>query len=216
MSLHDYEEFVYGAGLLFEPDPVQAWKNLAARQQAIINWLSDKQTIHITGPGTDLTVSVAARTWINDTGHENFPGGEVFTGPIEDSTQGVIQFTFPAFYQGREVTGVRLAFERGVVVEATATSDEDYLNKMLDMDAGARRLGEFAFGTNPGIQTFTKNTLFDEKIGGTLHMALGRAYPETGGENVSALHWDMVYDLRGGSEVTVDGKAFSRNGEFCI
>jgi aminopeptidase len=216
MSLRTYADFVFGAGLLDQSDPVQAWKSLGERQQQLIDWLSDKETVHIVGPGTDLTVSVAGRTWVNDNGHENFPGGEVFTGPVEDSVEGVIEFTYPAYLRGREVSGVRLVFKDGVVVEASAKSDEAFLHQMLDMDEGARRLGEFAFGTNPGIQEFTRNTLFDEKIGGTLHMALGRSYPETGGSNVSALHWDMVQNLREGAEVTVDGQLLSRNGEFCI
>jgi aminopeptidase len=216
MSLRDYEEFVYRAGLLDESDPVAAWKQLGDRQDQMIDWLKGKKTVHITGPGTDLTVSFEGRTWLNDDGHKNFPGGEIFTGPVEDATEGYIQFTYPAFLAGREVPDVRLVFERGKVVDATAARDEGYLHQMLDMDEGARRLGEFAFGTNYGIQDFTKNTLFDEKIGGTLHMALGRAYPETGGTNLSALHWDMVYNLREGAEVTVDGELFSRNGEFMV
>jgi aminopeptidase len=216
MSLRDYEDFVYSAGLLDQPDPVQAWRSLGERQQRLIDYFKDKSAIRISGPGTDLRLSVAGRTWINDRGNENFPGGEVFTGPVEDSVEGIIEFSYPAYFQAREVTGVRLAFERGVVVDAGAKSGADFLREMLDMDEGARRLGEFAFGTNPGIQTFTKNVLFDEKIGGTLHMALGRAYPETGGTNVSGLHWDMVYNLREGAEVRVDEEIFSRNGELCI
>jgi aminopeptidase len=135
---------------------------------------------------------------------------------VEDSAEGHIEFSYPAFYRGREVSGVRLVFRAGKVVEASATADEAFLHGMLDMDEGSRRLGEFAFGTNPGIQTFTKNTLFDEKMGGTLHMALGRAYEETGGTNVSALHWDMVFNLRQDAEVRVDGQVFSKNGELQI
>ncbi|HZU12485.1 MAG TPA: aminopeptidase [Chloroflexota bacterium] len=216
MSLREYEDFVYGAGLLDQPDPVAAWQEVRDRQQRIADWLADKKTVHITGPGTDLTVGIAGRTWINDDGHANFPGGEVFTGPIEDQTEGTIQFNYPGYYQGREVTGVRLVFEGGRIVEASATSDEDYLREMLDTDEGARCLGEFAFGLNAGIQRFTKNVLFDEKIGGTCHMAIGRAYPETGGRNISAIHWDMVYDLRQGGEVTVDGQLFSRDGQIEI
>src|SRR5947209_876760 len=216
MSLRAYEDFVYGAGLLDQEDPVAAWQALAERQQRLIDWLEGKKEFHITGPGTDLTLSVEGRTWINDEGHFNFPGGEIFTGPVEDSAEGTIQFNFPAFYGGREVHGVRLVYRGGRVVEAGATSDEEYLLQMLDLDEGARRLGEFAIGTNPGIHQFTKNTLFDEKIGGTLHMALGRSIPQTGGQNVSALHWDMVFNLREGGEITVDGEQFSRNGEFVI
>lgn len=216
MSLRDYEDFVYKGGLLDQPDPPAAWKSLAERQQRIADWLGQREMIHVTGPGTDLTLSTRGRSWVNDDGHLNFPGGEVFSGPVEDSAEGTIQFTFPAFYQGREVTGVRLVFKHGRVIEASAASDEEFLLQMLDMDEGARRIGEFAFGTNPGIQRFTKNTLFDEKIGGTLHMALGRSIPQAGGQNESALHWDIVYDLRNGGEVTVDGEVFSRNGEIVV
>ena len=216
MSLRAYEEFVFGAGLLHTPDPVAAWKELGARQQRLVDWITPRKNIHISGPGTDLRLSVEGRTWINDEGKKNFPGGEIFTAPVEDSVQGVVQFTFPAFHGGREVPGVRLVFEDGRVREATSKADQGFLDQMLSIDDGARHLGEFAFGTNMGIQTFTKNTLFDEKMGGTLHMALGKAYPECGGTNKSALHWDMVYDLRNGAEVTVDGELFSRNGEFQV
>jgi aminopeptidase len=216
MSLREYEDFVYNAGLLNEPDPVAAWRRLGERQQQLADWLTDKKIIHLTGPGTDFRVSVEGRKWINDQGNHNFPGGEIFTGPIEDSAKGVIQFNYPSNLSGREVSGIRLVFERGRVVEASASGDDSFLQGMLDMDEGARRLGEFAFGTNPGIREPTKNTLFDEKIGGTLHLALGRSYSETGGSNISALHWDIVYNLRDGSEVTVDGQLFSKNGEYCI
>jgi aminopeptidase len=216
MSGPDYEEFVYDAAFLDEEDPVAAWRALSRRQQRLIEWLSDKRTIRVVAPGVDLTVSVAGRTWINSDGHRNFPSGEVFTGPIESLTSGSIAFNCPAYIHGNEVSDVRLAFDRGVVVEASAGLGDEVLQEMLRMDDGARRLGEFAFGTNDRIQTLTGNTLFDEKIGGTLHMALGRSYPETGGTNASALHWDMVYDLRGGGDVFVDGQLFSRDGVFQI
>jgi aminopeptidase len=216
MSLREYEDFVYGAGRLDEPDPVAAWQQVHGRQQRIADWLSDKRTVHISGPGVNLSVGIEGRQWLNDDGHLNFPGGEIYTGPVEDATEGEIRFNNPGFYTGREVPGVRLVFREGKVVDASASADEAFLLSMLDSDEGARRLGEFAFGLNPGIQRFTKNTLFDEKIGGTCHMALGRAYPESGGQNVSSVHWDIVYDLRNGSEVTVDGELFSRNGEILI
>lgn len=216
MSLRSYEEFVYSAGLLGEPDPVQAWKAVGERQARLIEWITPRREIHIIAPGTDLYLSVEGRTWMNDDGHKNFPGGEIFTGPVEESVHGVVEFSFPAFHSGREVQGVRLVFKDGIVVDASARAGERFLHEMLSMDDGAKRLGEFAFGTNPGIQQFTKNTLFDEKMGGTLHMALGMAYPETGGQNTSALHWDMVLDLQNDSEVTVDGAVFSRNGEFQV
>jgi aminopeptidase len=216
MSLRQYEDFVYGACLLQEPDPVAAWKVLGERQQRIADWLSERQTVHISGPGVDLRVGIAGRTWLNDEGRKNFPGGEVFTGPIEDQTEGTIEFNTPGFYLSREVSGVRLRFEGGRAVEAHAAAGEAFLQEILDMDPGARVLGEFAFGLNQGIQRFTKNVLFDEKIGGTIHMALGRAYPESGGTNISAVHWDMVHDLRNGTEVRVDGELFSKNGEIVI
>jgi aminopeptidase len=215
MSLTEYEDFVYGACLINEPDPVGAWSALIARQQELIDWITPHDVVHITGPGTDLTLRVGGRTWINDEGKLNFPGGEIFTGPIEDATEGHIAFPFPGFLGGREVNGVCLTFKDGRVVDADATSGKDFLMAMLDMDEGARVLGEFAFGTNYGITRFTKNTLFDEKIGGTLHMALGRSIPMSGGTNVSALHWDMVFDLKE-AEVTVDGEPFTVNGEFVV
>lgn len=216
MSLEEYADFVYGACLIEQDDPAEAWRGLVEKQQALIDWLAGAKTVHISGPDTDLSVGIEGRTWINDDGKFNFPGGEIFTGPVEDQTEGTIAFSFPAYLRGREVTGVRLVFEKGKVVQATASSGQDFLDQMLNMDEGARRLGEFAFGTNYGVQRFTKNTLFDEKMGGTLHMALGRAYPQSGGVNVSALHWDMVYDLRQGGEVTVDGRPFSKDGQFLV
>ncbi|HMC65574.1 MAG TPA: aminopeptidase, partial [Gemmataceae bacterium] len=157
---------------------------------------------------------VTGRTWINCDGHENFPDGEVFTGPIEDATEGAVCFDFPAVHGGREVRGVRLVFRAGRVVEAAATQGEDFLISMLDQDPGARVLGEAAIGCNYAITKHTRNTLFDEKIGGTFHVALGAAYPESGGTNQSALHWDMVCDLRRGGRVEVDGNVISENGRF--
>ena len=216
MSLRQYEDFVFRAMLLTEPDPVAAWRLQGERQQRLVDWLQDKSEVHVTGPGTDLRLNVAGRTWINDDGHLNFPGGEVFTSPHEDSVEGVVTFNVPGFYQFREVTGVRLRYEGGKVVDADASGNEEFLQEMLGVDEGARRLGEFAFGTNPNIRQVTHNVLFDEKIGGTLHMALGAAYPETGGTNTSALHWDIVYDLRNGAEVTIDGQAFYRDGEIAV
>jgi aminopeptidase len=216
MSLRSYEDFVYNACLLQGDDPVAAWREVSERQQRLVDWLAGKEEIHLIGPNIDLTVNVRGRTWLNDDGHLNFPGGEIFTGPNEDSAEGSVTFSFPAFFAGREVSGVHLEYRSGRVVEASATADERYLLEMLDLDDGARRMGEFAFGTNAGVERFSKNTLFDEKIGGTLHMALGRSIPMTGGQNESALHWDMVFDLRDGTEVLVDGELFSRNGVFQV
>lgn len=216
MSLAEYEEFVYGAGLLHEPDPVAAWKKLGVEQQRLIDWLADKDEVHVIGPETDLTLSIKGRTFMNADGTRNFPDGEIFTGPIEESINGHIRFTYPANLGGREIEDIRLTFENGVVTKATASRGQDFLDQLLDTDAGARRVGEFAFGTNYGIQRFTKNILFDEKIGGTIHMALGRSYPETGGRNESAIHTDIVCDLRTGGEIIVDGQRFQKDGKFVV
>ncbi len=216
MSLREYEDFVYRSCLLDEADPVSAWRSLAEMQKRVIEWLAGKSEIRIKTPGTDFRVDVADRTWMNDDGQLNFPGGEVFTAPIENSAQGTIAFTYPGFYQGKEVRGIRLVFKDGQVVDATAETNEDFLRQMLDTDPGARRLGEFAIGTNEGIKLFTKNVLFDEKIGGTFHVALGAAYPDTGGLNESSIHWDIVCDLRNGGEITADGETLSRNGQFVL
>ncbi|MEX2425774.1 MAG: aminopeptidase, partial [Thermomicrobiaceae bacterium] len=201
MSLAEYEEFVYGAGLLDDPDPVARWKEISVEQQRLCDWLSTRNEIHVRSEGTDLTVQTGGRTWINADGKHNFPDGEIFTGPIENSANGHVSFTFPSTMNGRSVEGITLEFKDGKVVNASADKNEEYLISTLDTDEGARYLGEFAFGTNKGIQEFTGNTLFDEKIGGTLHMAVGAGYPQSGSSNKSAVHWDMILDLRNGSEV---------------
>jgi aminopeptidase len=216
MSLREFENFVYDAALVHEPDPIAAWKVISKEQQRLIDWLSDKDEVQLLGPDTDLTLSFKGRSWVNCDGHENFPDGEIFTGPIEDSVNGHVRFTYPACEGGREVEDVRLWFEDGKVVKATAAKNEEFLVTMLDTDEGARYLGEFAFGTNQGVQRFTKNILFDEKIGGTVHMAVGMGYPETGSKNRSAIHWDMICDLRKGGEVRVDGVPFAKDGMFLI
>ncbi len=215
MSLGEYEDFVYRAGRVDEDDPVAAWRRVAREQDVICDRLGRVRTLRIVAPDTDLTVSVEGRRWISAAGTHNFPDGEVFTGPVEDATRGTVRFTFPAIYGGREVSDVRISFEGGRVVSATAAKGEEFLRAMLDVDAGARVLGEFAFGLNYNIQQFTRNILFDEKIGGTLHMAFGAAYPETGGKNTSGLHWDMILDLRNnGAEIHADGEVVYRNGRF--
>ena len=215
MSLAEYEDFVFGAGLLDRPDPVAAWKQLSERQQRLVDLLNGKGDYRVVASnGTDVRMSVAGRRWINCDGHENFPDGEVFTGPILDSVNGVIRFSFPAVHHGREVQDVRLAFRDGKVVEASAAKGEDFLISMLDTDAGSRFLGECAIGTNYQIRRYTRNTLFDEKIGGTVHFALGAGYPETGNTNQSGLHWDMVVDLRQGGFVEIDGNKINIDGKF--
>jgi aminopeptidase len=216
MSLREFEDLVYSATLVHEPDPIAAWQAISKEQQRLIDWLANKDQVQLVGPDTDLTLSINGRRWINCDGHENFPDGEIFTGPIEDSVNGQVRFSYPACEGGREVEDVRLWFENGKVVKATAAKNEEFLLTMLDIDEGARFLGEFAFGTNQGVQRFTKNILFDEKIGGTVHMALGTGYPETGSTNRSAIHWDMICDLRQGGEVWVDGVLFAKDGKFLI
>jgi aminopeptidase len=216
MSLGEFEDFVYGAALVHEADPIAAWQAISKEQQKLIDWLQDKDQVRLLGPDTDLTLSIKGRSWENCDGHENFPDGEIFTGPIENSVNGHVRFTYPACEGGREVEDVRIWFENGKAIKATAAKNEKFLQTMLDTDEGARYLGEFAFGTNKGVQRFTKNILFDEKIGGTVHMALGSGYPETGSQNRSAIHWDMICDLRQGGEVWVDGVLFAKDGEFTI
>ncbi len=216
MSLAEFEDFAYSACLLDEPDPVAAWQKVRDRQQDLVEWLAGKNEVHLLGPDTDLRLGVGGRTWINCFGDNNMPDGEIFTGPEEGKVNGTIRFTYPAIVNGREVEDVRLWFEDGAVVKCAAAKNEAYLNKMLDTDEGARRVGEFAFGTNFGIQRFIKNILFDEKIGGTVHLALGAGYPETGSANESAIHWDMICDLRQGSEVYVDGELFAKDGKYVL
>ena len=214
MSLAEYERFVYGAGRLFEPDPVASWQGFATHAFAAKAFLEGVSELRIVAEGTDLTLSVEGRTWEPSVGKENFPDGEVFTAPIETKVDGTIRFTYPAVFQGREVNDVELRFEGGEVVDSSASHGLEFLREMIAMDAGARRLGEFAFGLNDGIDRFTRNILFDEKIGGTVHLALGTSYPETGGLNRSGLHWDIICDLRTGSEVYADGELVYRNGKF--
>lgn len=216
MGLLDYEDFVYGACLPDMDDPIGYWRRFSARQQAIVAWLKGKKELQVKGPETDLRMRIDGRVFVNCDGRFNLPDGEIFTGPVEDSVNGHVCFSYPAIHNGREVTGVRLWFENGKVVQARAEKNEEYLNKTLDTDAGARFVGEFAIGTNEGITRFTREILFDEKIGGSFHMALGAGYPETGSANQSAIHWDMICDLRHDGEIRVDGELLYRNGKFLL
>jgi aminopeptidase len=216
MSLADYEDFVYGAGHVDSGDPVKHWKKVAKEQDRLVKKLNRVQHIHVRADGTDLKMRVKGRKWINCAGTENFPDGEIFTSPLETSVEGHIRFTFPACYMGREVEDVRLEFSKGRVVGHSAAKNEAFLRAMLDTDKGARGVGEFAIGTNYDIKRFSKNTLFDEKIGGTCHLAVGASITEAGGKNHSAIHWDMVCDLRKGGEIEADGKVIYRNGKFTI
>ena len=230
MSLRAYEDFVFRAGLLHLPDPVAAWQAIFEKQERVREYLQGKKVVafkvpaHAGHDGTDLRVDVSKATWVNCGGLENFPDGEVFAGPTLPTiggfgVEGHVNYTFPAVYQGREVEGVRLAFQGGRVVEATAKKNEKFLIDMLDQDAGARNLGEIAIGTNYSITDFSKNTLFDEKIGGTFHAAVGASYPESGSTNESGLHWDMVCEMRKrgtspGGTISADGEVFHKDGQF--
>lgn len=225
MSLTEYEDFVFSAGHLDKDDPVAEWMKIQKKQQLVVDYLTGKKIIHFKTPrGTDLTVNVEGMTWVNCCGHENFPDGEVFTGPNLNApcggVNGIVKYSFPAVHHGREVHDIELTFEKGRVVDAKASKNQSFLIDMLDQDEGARSLGEIAVGTNYQITEYTKNTLFDEKIGGTFHAAVGAGYPETGNANESGLHWDMVCDLRDdgtencGGTITVDGEVISKNGKF--
>jgi aminopeptidase len=216
MSLSDYEDFVYGACFADKEDPAAEWTRMANTQQKLVDWLVGKKEVKVEGPNIDLTLSIEERTFINSHGRRNMPCGEIFTGPVENSVNGWVRFSYPAIQNGREVSGIELYFEEGKVVKATAKKNEDFLHSMLDSDAGARYLGEFAIGTNNSINRFTKSILFDEKIGGTIHMAVGAGYPETGSNNKSSVHWDMICDMRDGGKIWVDGTEFYDSGKFLV
>lgn len=214
MSLKEYEDFVFNAVHAQEADPIAYWNSTAEGQQKAIDWLADKTQVVMRGPNVDLTLSIKGRKFVNSTGKNNMPDGEIFTGPVEDSVNGWVKFTYPAIYGGVAVEGAELTFNRGRVEIAVAEKNQPYLLKMLESDEGARHVGEFAIGTNFDINRFTGNILFDEKIGGTFHMALGAGYPETGSHNKSSIHWDMICDMRTDSEMLVDGELFYKNGQF--
>ncbi|HEY8625595.1 MAG TPA: aminopeptidase [Solirubrobacteraceae bacterium] len=206
MSESDYASFVARALFLDRPDPVAAWRELGSRQAKLVERLADAEEIRIEAEGTDLRLQVAGRTWINSDGRRNMPSGEVFTSPHEESAEGTVRFTIPTSPRGVSVQDAELTFKRGEVVAARAQRGDDYLRAALATDPGARFLGELGIGTNPGIDRATGHILLDEKMAGTTHLALGRSYPETGGRNVSALHWDMICDMRDGGRLSADGQ----------
>ncbi|OGO15801.1 MAG: peptidase M29 [Chloroflexi bacterium RBG_16_48_8] len=216
MSLSEFEDYVYSTTYADTSDPIAKWREIHGMQQKWVDWLVGKKHVQVKGPNVDLQLSIQGRTFINSDGKNNMPSGEIFTGPVEDSVNGWVHFTYPAVYEGREVENVRLEFEDGRVIKATAGKNEAFLLETLNIDPGARYLGEWAIGTNKMINRFIKNILFDEKIGGTFHLALGRGYPQTGSENKSAIHWDLICDMRDGGEIIVDGELFYRSGDFLI
>lgn len=216
MSLGEFEDFVYQACHADDntQDPVKYWESVKREQQRIIECIEGHDMVELRGPNVDLRLSIAGRIFKNACGMNNMPDGEIYTGPVEDSASGWVRFTYPAVAQSRVVEGVELTFEDGKVVKATAEKNQEFLTQMLDTDPGARYLGEFAIGTNYQIDRAIKNILFDEKIGGSFHMAVGSSYPETGGRNKSVIHWDMICDLKQDSEILVDGEVLYRNGRF--
>jgi aminopeptidase len=216
MSLADYEDFYFGACLATDPEPLTAWKRASQETTRLAEWIEGHEQVRVTAPGTDITLGVAGRHFVPCVGDNNMPDGEFFTGPVEDSVEGVVSFHLPAVIGGREVAGVRLKFEAGKVVEASAERGEEYLIALLDTDEGAKRLGELGIGTNYGIDRGTREVLLDEKIGGTIHMAVGTSYPESGGKNESAVHTDLVCDLRLGGKLEVDGAVMQEDGKFVV
>ncbi|NLP10782.1 aminopeptidase [bacterium] len=213
MGLGEYRDFVFKACKLDESDPAAAWKNESVEQHEIARRFQGKDKVSLKGPNIDLTLSIKGRPFVVCDGKVNFPDGEIYTSPLENSANGWVRFSYPAIYYGRQVDNVELWFENGKVVREKAAQGQDFLTGMLDTDEGARRLGELGIGTNYGIKRFTKNMLFDEKMGGTIHLALGHGLPESGGVNVSALHWDMLCDMSQG-EIFVDGELIYKNGRF--
>jgi aminopeptidase len=215
MSLVDYREFVYGAEMLNDDDPVAYWKKVGQELQELANRFKGRDRVILKGSNVDLKMSIKDRIFIPCDGKENFPDGEIFTGPVEDSVEGWVRFRYPAIENGQEVTDIELWFEKGKVVKEIATKNQELLTAQLNTDAGARQLGEFGIGTNYAITRFTKDMLFDEKMGGTIHLAVGAGLPESGSKNESGIHWDMLCDMHD-AEIHVDGELFYKNGKFVL
>ncbi len=213
MSLSEYERFVYSACMVDKRDPIAEWKKVKKTQQKMVNTLNKVSTLEFYGLDTELKMSVKGRKWINCCGDHNMPDGEVFTSPVENSVSGQIRFTFPGIYMGKEIEDMTLEFRKGKIVNAKAEKGQELLRSLIDIDDGAKRLGEVAIGTNHGIKKFTKTILFDEKLGGTIHMAIGSGYPETKSKNRSAIHWDMIKDMKKG-EIIADGQTVYKNGKW--
>ena len=216
MSLDEYTEFLFNSCYLNIDDPVSRLKELDVQQTKWAQYLNGVKELRITGEKTDITFNVEGRKWISCSGLNNYPDGEVFTSPVENGINGEIYFDFPQNYRGSSANDVHLLIENGQVVKAQASSGQEFLEAMLNMDEGSRGIGEIAFGTNNEIQDVTGNILFDEKIGGAIHMAVGASYPETGGKNVSGLHWDMIKNMKNGGKAYADGKLIYENGKFLI
>jgi len=216
MSLDEYEDFIFKACKVESEDPIGEWEKVRDEQDRIVKWLSGKSEFRVVSEDTDLKLSTSRRNWVNCCGDENFPDGEVFTSPVENSVNGHIRFSFPGIYSGKEIEDISLHFKEGKVVEARAKRGEELLKALLETDEGAKYLGEFAIGTNYGINKFTRNMLFDEKIGGTIHLAIGRGFEESQSKNNSLIHWDMLCDMRKGGEIYADGELFYKDGKLLI
>ncbi len=213
MALEEYEQFVYGACRLFDEDPKQSWLNVRKEQQQIVDLLNSREKVRYLGPDFDITFSTQGRTWINSDGQTNMPSGEVYTSPVEDSVNGTIRFSFPGIYMGHEVENVCLWVKDGYIEKWEASRGQAFLDKIFSLD-GTRRFGEAAIGTNYNIDRLTKNILFDEKIGGTVHMAIGQSYLQAGGQNKSAVHWDMITNMKNGGIIYADDEKIYENGQF--
>jgi aminopeptidase len=218
MSLAEFEDYVYRACHVADlgEDPIAIWRRIEAEQESVIEALKGHDQVTLKGPHCDLSLSIKGRTFVNACGKHNMPDGEVYTGPVEESVNGWVRATYPAISGGNEIQGIELEFTQGRVADARASKNQAFLDQMLETDAGARYLGEFAIGTNYDVQRHTRNILFDEKIGGTFHIALGAGYPETGSVNKSAIHMDLICDMREGGEITVDGDVIYREGAFLL
>lgn len=216
MSFDEYSEFLFNACFLNLDDPVAKLLEMDAEQTRYCEYLNKCSEIHIVGEKTDITFNTKGRKWISCSGLNNYPDGEVFTSPVEDSANGEIYFDFPAIYRGNESHKIHLTLKDGKVIKATAEKGEEFLKSMLNLDEGASFVGEIAIGTNEMVQDVTGNILFDEKIGGSIHMACGASYPETGGKNVSGLHWDIIKNMKNGGKIYADGNLIYENGKFLI
>lgn len=213
MSLEEYERFIFNACMLYNDSPEEEWLKVRAGQQKLVDHLNKTSNVRYVNDQSDIQFSVKGRTWINSDGRNNMPSGEVFTGPVEDTVNGVIHFSYPSIFMGKEVSGITLWVENGEVKKWDALKGKDILDRVFEID-GSRHFGEVAIGTNYNIQTPTKNILFDEKIGGTVHMAVGQSYNQTGGKNVSAIHWDMIADMKNGGKIYTDNEMIYENGKF--
>jgi len=215
MSLEEYQDFVYRACKLDEADPKAGWLEVRRRQQGIVDRLNQCSTVRYEGDGIDIEFSTAGRTWINSDGQTNMPSGEVYTSPVEDSVNGVIHFSYPGVYMGHEVEGVTLWVKDGYIEKWEARRGREFLDYIFQLK-GSRRFGEAAIGTNDGIDRMTRNILFDEKMGGTVHMAIGQSYLQAGGKNQSAVHWDMITDMRKDGVIYADGERIYQQGAFVL